>query len=75
MSTSIAYTDFVEYRAKLNMAMDDIAADRKSAASNRMRAVKKHLDELEISRGDLNCESIGRLNHLQKMHQELEDSK
>lgn len=75
MSTSIAYTDFVDYRAKLNLAMDDIKNDRKSAASNRMRAVKKHLDELETQRNDLNCESLGRLNYLQKLHQEIEDNK
>ncbi len=75
MSKTIAYKDFVDYRAKLNMAADDIAKDRKSAASNRIRAVKKHLDELEATRKDLACESLGRLNHLQKMVRELEAAK
>ncbi len=72
MSTSIDYNVFVEYRAKLNLALDDMAKDKKSAASNRLRAVKKHLDDLETDRKTLNCESIGRLNHLQKMASEVD---
>ncbi|MDV7341419.1 hypothetical protein RYZ26_17555 [Terasakiella sp. A23] len=72
MSKSIAYKTFVDYRAKLNLALDDLAKDKKSAASNRLRAVKKHLDELEADRKDLNCESLGRLNHLQKMAVEVD---
>lgn len=75
MSEKIAYKDFVDYRAKLNQAACDLAADKKSAASNRLRAVKKHLDELETSRTSLNCESIGRLNHLQKLLRVIEDTK
>ncbi len=75
MSTAIAYKDFVDYRAKLNLAAKDLASDKKAAAGNRMRAVKKHLDTLEENRNDLNCESLGRLNHLQKMLRELEDHK
>jgi len=72
MSKSIAYKDFVEYRAKLNLALDDLAKDKKSAASNRLRAVKKHLEDIETARKDLNCESLGRLNHLQKMAREVD---
>lgn len=72
MSNSIAYKDFVEYRAKLNLASNDIAKDKKSAASNRLRGVKKHLEELEITRKKFNCESLGRLNHLQKMLREVD---
>lgn len=72
MSKSIDYKDFVSYRAKLDLALDDLKKDKKSAASNRLRAVKKHLDDLESLRADLNCESIGRLNHLQKMTREVD---
>ncbi|WP_135075768.1 hypothetical protein [Terasakiella sp. SH-1] len=72
MSHSFAYKDFVDYRAKLNLALDDIAKDKKSAASNRLRAVIKHLDDMEANRDQLNCESIGRLNHLQKMAHEVD---
>ncbi|WP_028880312.1 hypothetical protein [Terasakiella pusilla] len=72
MSKSIEYKDFVSYRAKLHLALDDLKKDKKSAASNRLRAVKKHLDDLESLRNDLNCESIGRLNHLQKMTREVD---
>jgi|GEM_PF-1941449 len=72
MSTAIVYKDFVEFRAKLNLALDDMAKDKKSAASNRLRGVKKHLDEIETSRKKLNCESLGRLNHLQKMAREVD---
>lgn len=75
MSSSIAYKDFVDYRAKLNQAAEDLAADRKAAAGNRIRAVKKHLDEFEATRSQLNCESMGRLNHLQKMVREIEAQK
>jgi phage-related protein len=72
MSIFIPYKEFVEYRAKLNLALTDIQTDKKSAASNRLRAVKKHLDELETSRKNLPCESLGRLNFLQKMAREVE---
>ena len=72
MSTAIAYKDFVTYRAKLNLALTDMAKDKKSAASNRLRGVKKHLDEIEATREKLNCESLGRLNHLQKMAREVD---
>lgn len=72
MSTSIAYKDFVTYRAKLNLALEDMAKDKKSAASNRLRGVKKHLDDIEAIRKKLNCESLGRLNHLQKMAREVD---
>ena len=72
MSKAIAYKDFVEFRAKLNLALEDVAQDKKSAASNRLRAVKKKLEELETTRKELNCESIGRLNHLQKMAGEVD---
>lgn len=72
MSKSIAYKDFVEYRAKLNLALVGLSKDKKSAASNRLRAVKKHLDEIETTRKELNCESTGRLNHLQKMAREVD---
>lgn len=72
MSKSIEYKDFVSYRAKLTLALDDLKKEKKSAASNRLRAVKKHLDDLEALRKDLNCESIGRLNHLQKMTREVD---
>jgi len=75
VSNSIAYKDFVDYRAKLNQAAEDLAADKKAAAGNRIRAVKKHLDEFEATRGQLNCESLGRLNHLQKMVREIEAHK
>ena len=36
---------------------------------------KKHLDDLEAVRSELNCESVGRLNHLQKMAANVEASK
>jgi len=75
MTQSIPYKIFVEYRFKLNQAMDDLAHDKKSAASNRLRGVKKHLDDLEAVRTELNCESVGRLNHLQKMAANVEASK
>lgn len=73
--TQIPYKDFVAYRQKLTQAADDLSKDKKSAASNRMRAVKKHLDDLEAQRSTLNCESIGRLNHLQKRLITLEKQK
>lgn len=72
MSTIITYKDFVQYRAKLNMALQDMTKDKKSAASNRLRGVKNHLDEIETTRAQLNCESLGRLNHLQKMACEVD---
>ncbi|NVK17265.1 MAG: hypothetical protein HWE30_01070 [Methylocystaceae bacterium] len=72
MSKSIAYKDFVDYRAKLNLALSDLSKDKKSAASNRLRAVKKHIEEIEADRMELNCESIGRLNHLQKLATEVD---
>ncbi|SCA57744.1 hypothetical protein MTBPR1_70016 [Candidatus Terasakiella magnetica] len=75
MSKTIDYKEFVDYRAKLNQAVEDIAKDKKSAASNRIRAVKKHLDDWEGLRAELNCESLGRLNHLQKMVREIEAEK
>jgi len=62
----MTYQDFVSYRQKLQQAEEDLAHGRKSAASNRLRAVKKHLDALEENRDTLNCESVGRLNFLQK---------
>ncbi len=74
MSETISYKDFVDYRAKLNLALEDLAKDKKSAASNRLRAVKKHLDEIEGTRKKLNCESIGRLNHLQKLAGEVDST-
>ncbi len=72
MSHTINYPTFVEYRAKINQAKDDLESGKKSAASNRLRSVNKHLDELEAMRKELNCESLGRLNHLQKLAAEVE---
>lgn len=72
MSEKIDYKDFVTYRSKLNLALADLAKDKKSAASNRLRGVKKHLDELEKTRKKLNCESLGRLNYLQKLAAEVD---
>ena len=72
MSEKIAYKDFVEYRSKLNLALDDIEKNKKSAASNRLRGVKKHLDEFEALRKNLNCESLSRLNYLQKRATEVD---
>ena len=68
----IEYETFVLYRSKLKLASDDIKKYKKSAASNRLRSVKKHLDEIELTRENLNCESLGRLNHLQKMALEVD---
>ena len=73
--SQIAYKDFVAYRQKLTLAADDIAQGKNSAASNRIRAVKKHLENLEESRTTLNCESLGRLNFLQKTLKSLENHK
>lgn len=72
MSQTITYPAFMEYRAKINQAKDDLAIGKKAAAGNRLRSVKKHLDELETVRNDLNCESLGRLNHLQKLAADVE---
>jgi len=72
MSQTITYPTFVEYRAKINLAKDDLESGKKSAASNRLRSVNKYLDELEAMRKELNCESLGRLNHLQKLAAEVE---
>lgn len=69
---SIDYKEFVEYRARLNLAMEDIQKDKNAAASNRLRAIKKHLDTREEDRANLNCESLGRLNHLQKISRDVE---
>jgi len=69
---AIEYQTFVLYRSKLKLALDDVKKDKKSAASNRLRGVKKHLDEIELTRKKLNCESLGRLNHLQKMALEVD---
>ena len=45
MSQTITYPTFVEYRAKINQAKDDLESGKKSAASNRLRSVNKHRDE------------------------------
>ena len=72
MTSIVAYKDFVDYRARLHLALQDAKAEKKSAASNRLRAVKKHLEVMGQNRAALNCEALSRVNLLEKLAQEVE---
>lgn len=70
--TMLSYADFVEMRQKLNVARDEAINGKKSASSNRLRAVRNKLTQLEENRAEFNCEILSRVNALQSLANDVD---